>query len=215
MQIRYNQNDIHRRLLAKYTVKLAPKLPNISHKTENIPAKFVRSASEEGRAILQTNYQHCFYCGYTPSVFDHFPPKKITEKGFLFPCCIQCNTIASNRFAFDIEGRISYIKNRLKKLLEELPITNAYSKDTYIERIKWNPRNFQIDFNIIKNVTKIISEDNETFNSIKNLKFEKIPGSIVFGKITNKQAIRMFEPRIENDLFGSYLKKICLNDLFR
>jgi hypothetical protein len=176
----------------------------------NIPAKFIRSASEENRAILQTDYKHCFYCGYTPSGFDHFPPKKITTKGFLLPCCIQCNVIASNRFAFDIEKRILYIKERLEILLDKLPINNEYTRKIYLERINWNPRNFQIDFKIIKSVTKIISESNEVLNSIKNLKHEKVPSSIAYGKITSNQAEIILEPQIENDLFEPYLK----SDLF-
>jgi hypothetical protein len=46
---------------------------------------------------------------------EHFPPKSVTHKGFLLPCCRECNAYAGTSYAFDFDSRINFVREKIEK----------------------------------------------------------------------------------------------------
>lgn len=58
---------------------------------------------------------YCVYCGMTSDSVEHFPPKSVTHRGFLLPCCRECNTYAGASYAFDFDKRVNFVREKIRK----------------------------------------------------------------------------------------------------
>ncbi len=57
----------------------------------------------------------CFYCGEAATTVEHFPPYTDTRRGFLFPCCRECNNLAGTHYPRNLVSRIEHVKKRIKQ----------------------------------------------------------------------------------------------------
>lgn len=59
--------------------------------------------------------EYCVYCGMTSDSVEHFPPRSVTHKGFLLPCCRECNSYAGASYAFDFDKRVNFVREKIRK----------------------------------------------------------------------------------------------------
>ena len=56
----------------------------------------------------------CIYCGEAADTREHFPPISVSTRGLFLPACLECNIIAGNKYAYDLEMRALIVKDGLK-----------------------------------------------------------------------------------------------------
>jgi hypothetical protein len=56
----------------------------------------------------------CVYCGEHASAEDHYPPRCVSNIGFVLPACVECNGLASTYHPFNFAARASHVKGRLQ-----------------------------------------------------------------------------------------------------
>jgi|CryBogDrversion2_4_1035264.scaffolds.fasta_scaffold54097_1 hypothetical protein len=57
----------------------------------------------------------CVYCGQHAQSDEHFPPDSWGRRGFLFPCCKECNNFASTKYPTNFVKRVAYVKEKIAK----------------------------------------------------------------------------------------------------
>lgn len=62
---------------------------------------------------IRIDGKYCVYCGEVADTEEHFPPKSVTNNGYLFPCCRECNSLAGDREPHDFDKRINLVKTAL------------------------------------------------------------------------------------------------------
>lgn len=59
----------------------------------------------------------CVYCGDVATTRDHFPPACVTPRGWLLPCCAECNSVIGDREPHDLRKRQEIMLKRLGRKL--------------------------------------------------------------------------------------------------
>lgn len=72
----------------------------------------------------------CVYCGELATTEDHFPPASITAKGWLLPCCSECNSVLRDQEPFDLLKRRHIVAKRYGRKLGRM---KAEWRNTEIE----------------------------------------------------------------------------------
>lgn len=61
----------------------------------------------------------CIYCGEISQSDEHFPPRSMTNYGWIFPCCLECNALAGIKYHDSFDARFKYVKEKLKRKYSE------------------------------------------------------------------------------------------------
>lgn len=96
--------------------------------------KFGRAGLTDAFRIRLRGSQ-CIYCGERSNSDDHWPPisySGVSGKGFVFPCCIECNVLGNMFFPLSFTGRADYIKSAIRR---------KYKK--YLNYIEWSDEELQ------------------------------------------------------------------------
>jgi len=72
-----------------------------------------RIRNNEFRTRLRGDF--CVYCGEAATTVEHFPPRTDTKRGFLFPCCRECNSFAGTNYPRNLPSRIEHVKKKIKQ----------------------------------------------------------------------------------------------------
>lgn len=57
----------------------------------------------------------CIYCGDLASGTEHWPPKFLTDYGYLFTACLQCNVFAGRIHPWNFHLRALHVKSKINE----------------------------------------------------------------------------------------------------
>lgn len=83
------------------------------------------------RTIIHGDW--CVYCGAIATTRDHFPPKSLTMRGLLLPCCGECNSLAGTDNGTDFGLRADLVKIKLRKRYRKILMVSVWGSEELSE----------------------------------------------------------------------------------
>lgn len=71
----------------------------------------------------------CVYCGEPADSDEHFPPQSHSDHGYILRACVECNTIATDKWPDLFDKRVAYVKAQLRKRNAKLLRTPEWTTD--------------------------------------------------------------------------------------
>jgi len=80
----------------------------------NGPVMFRKRTNVNDRFRVRVPGLFCVYCGVYADTDEHFPPVSHSVRGFVLPCCHECNVIAGSAHGTDFKKRALHVKRKLR-----------------------------------------------------------------------------------------------------
>lgn len=96
----------------------------------------------------------CVYCGEVASSEDHYPPRSISIRGMILPCCLECNTSLGARHPFSFVDRCRLAKDNIRRKYKKV-LKMPHWDEEELSEMSYAMR---IDIESCKRVRKIVEE---------------------------------------------------------